>query len=639
MAALSVGQGLTMNSMTQPVGLRRLELSNEDAVRESLDLLASGGCEQSVFLRSVQERFHSEPDVHWEVLSQLDQYYRRGKIKPEVFQSVKMALAGSALRGTEETAANVTVPAAINPTVTVAVAASAAAQPLEIGDVLRNRYRIEGILGRGGMGTVFEAEDDYRLDLAPNGRRLAIKVLHTAVTQRAELLNELRREFQHVQLLSHPNIVRVYEFDRDGPLAFFSMELLKGILLSRLLITRKRLPLPRANALTIIRDVGAAVAHAHSRGVMHGDINPQNIFLTTRGEVKILDFGASHQLIAATTIAPGEAAAPFAAPAFATPGYASCQVLEGQAPDARDDVFALACVAYLLFSGSHAFSESSAVAARAAGSRPARPAHLTNGQWRALRSGLRWEREERPADMQQWLDEMDLGPATSLPPLSELLDAPMVRKKDHTWAAVFLLIALGLAGVWAFTQVKPLPSMATLPTESIEAAKPADVTHEPSAAPETAAAAAAAPEAIDDRPPTEPAARAPSVATSAPVESVKPTAPAAPSKIEMAAATVEVSAQDKYAHISVRRKGNLHGEVGFTWWTESGTAKPGIDFAPVVPQVEHIEDGKSTVILSVPLSATARAQPKSFYVVIDQPEGNAKLGAQTLAMISLSATN
>ncbi len=133
------------------------------------------------------------------------------------------------------------------------------------------------------MGTVFEAVDDFRLAAPPSGQRLAIKVLHTAVTKRAELFAELRREFQNLQLLSHPNIVRVYEFDRDGPLAFFTMELLNGALLSRVLLSRKPLRLEFAHSLAVIRDVGAAIAHAHSRGVVHGDINPQNIFITGRG--------------------------------------------------------------------------------------------------------------------------------------------------------------------------------------------------------------------------------------------------------------------------------------------------------------------------------------------------------------------
>ncbi len=82
--------------MTQPVGLKP-QIADEEAVRAELDLLAEGGCDQMAFLRSMQQRFQFAPDGTWEVLAQLDQYYRRGKIKAEMFQAIKAALAESAL--------------------------------------------------------------------------------------------------------------------------------------------------------------------------------------------------------------------------------------------------------------------------------------------------------------------------------------------------------------------------------------------------------------------------------------------------------------------------------------------------------------------------------------------------------------
>jgi hypothetical protein len=103
----------------------------------------------------------------------------------------------------------------------------------------------------------------------------------------------------------------------------------------------------------------------------------------------------------------------------------------------------------------------------------------------------------------------------------------------------------------------------------------------------------------------------------------------------MTSDTVEVPAAESLALLSVHRKGSLRGETSFTWWTESGTAKPGIDFLPVVPQLAHIGDGKSSVSLSIPLSKAPRTQSKSFYVVIDQVDGGAALGARTLTMVTL----
>src|SRR5450631_1876836 len=128
-------------------------------------------------------------------------------------------------------------------------------------------------------------------------------------------------------------------------------------------------------------------------------------------------------------------------------------------------------------------------------------------------------------------------------------------------------------------------------------------------------------------------------ATATPVAATPPMArsagPSFPSKVEMTTDTVEVPAAELLAIVSVRRKGNLRGETNFSWWTESGTAKPGIDFSAVVPQLATIGDGKSSVSLSVPLSNIPRTQQKSFYVVIDQSEGGAVVGARTLTMITL----
>jgi hypothetical protein len=110
---------------------------------------------------------------------------------------------------------------------------------------------------------------------------------------------------------------------------------------------------------------------------------------------------------------------------------------------------------------------------------------------------------------------------------------------------------------------------------------------------------------------------------------------AGPSKIELAVDTLDVAAAESSAQVTVQRKGSLRGATSFTWWTESGTAKPGIDFSAVVPQLANIGDGKSSISLSIPVSNAPRVQSKSFYVVIEQSEGGAVLGARTLTMVTL----
>ena len=621
----------------------------------------------------MREQFDGDRDQSWEVLSLLDQYYRRGKIRAEVFQAVKSRLEGSALGATEDAAP--TLRAAPSKTVTAPTGAPydtvsgkfkaaprRAAREVTIGDVLRNRYRVQAVLGHGGMGTVFEAIDEYRLDLPTSGQRIAIKVLHTAVTQRDELLAELQREFQHLQLLSHPNIVRVHEFDRDGDVAFFTMELLRGALLGRVLSARNAIALPRPYALAIIRDVGAALSHAHSQGVVHGDINPQNIFITNDGEVRVLDFGASHKLLQNTESADGEwtERAP-----LATPGYASCQVLEGQHPNTRDDLFAFACVAYLLLSGEHPFLSRTAAEARAQHLTPRRPPGLTGHQWRALREGLHWERERRPGNVQEWLDSIDLrAAARRLPALSALVGIPPPRKRRRMLAttAVIGVALLAAGGYWAATDYDSLTNDITAwgaQARSGVANAGAFISHlidnERRSAPVVVDTGK---QSVVERPaavtPDLPARPAISKQTPLPdVERPRPvpfataaTPPPAgdtpnraantgPVHIEMTADTVDVAATELTARVTVRRRGNPYGEANFTWWTESGTAKPGVDFAPVTPHVERFADGSNSVNLNITVSDQPRSQSKSFYVVIDRTESGPALGARTLTLVTI----
>ncbi len=573
-----------------------------------------------------------------------------------------------------------------------------------VGDVLRGRYRIQEVLGHGGMGTVFGAEDEYRLDLPDTGRRLAVKVPHTAVTLREDLLAEIQREFQHLQLLSHPNIVRVHEFDRDGDIVFFTMEALDGLLLGRVLDSRNAIALPRPHALSIIRDVGAALSHAHSRGVVHGDVNPRNIFLTNDGEVRVLDFGASHPVLDDAGTVDG---VPGLRMAMATRGYASCQVLEGHRPDARDDVFAFACLMYVLLSGAHPFPNRTAVEACAQRWKPSRPGRLTGRQWRVLREGLRWEREQRPRDVQGWLNRFDLeGASPHLPALGALLKAPVRRRSGAMLVAAGAIgLALLLAvGYWGFTDgdslmadaaawsakarsalsgttglnppavdnspavpapstdamppsrpaippaaglmpptVRPRPG-APSPAQNAASAPPSPPTPTPAPARAPGSAsmlshpAASAPQpAVSARTPaaTTPAARNPGAATPAIGDAAIRNGAAGAARIEMAADTVDVLPADRMAHVVVRRRGTTRGTTDFTWWTESGTAKPGVDFAPATPRVEHFDDGSNSVTLNIPVSDLPRSQPKSFYAVIDRTESGAALGTRTLTMVTI----
>ena len=107
----------------------------------------------------------------------------------------------------------------------------------------------------------------------------------------------------------------------------------------------------------------------------------------------------------------------------------------------------------------------------------------------------------------------------------------------------------------------------------------------------------------------------------------------------MAADAVDVFPADRTAHVTVRRRGNPHGAASFTWWTESGTAKPGLDFVPVMPHLERIADGQTSASLSIPVTDAPRSREKSFYVVIDQTESGTTVGGRTLTMVTLQPSD
>jgi serine/threonine protein kinase len=221
-------------------------------------------------------------------------------------------------------------------------------------------------------------------------------------------------------------VINVFDIDHDGDTVFYSMELLSGTRLSHLLRRIDGAVLQRRFALAIIRDIGAAVAHAHARGVVHADLKPSNIMITLDGEVRVLDFGGVSMPTREPWVSEGEDDEASYQPA--TPAYASCEQLERRRADPRDDIYALACIAYVLLAGRHPFDHVSSIDARARGMRASRPAGVSLAQWRALRRGLAWGREKQTVPIETWLTRIGVaGAARQLPPLAALTSAIATR--------------------------------------------------------------------------------------------------------------------------------------------------------------------------------------------------------------------
>jgi serine/threonine protein kinase len=283
--------------------------------------------------------------------------------------------------------------------------AAAGATPTR-GSIIKDRFVLEEELGRGGMGVVYKARDLRKEEAQDRNPYVAIKLLNDEFRRHPESLKALQRESRKAQHLAHANVVTVYDFDRDGATVFMVMELLEGKSLDRVIREHEETGLPVDKALRLTRDMCRAMAYAHEQGVVHSDFKPANAFLTKSGVVKVFDFGIAraakrdHNATGSTTLFdPGTLGA-------LTPTYASCEMIEGLEPDPRDDVYAIACVTYELLTGKHPFNRLSAVQARDKKMVAKRPRGLKRHQWKALKRGLAFDREQRTASALQFLNEL-----------------------------------------------------------------------------------------------------------------------------------------------------------------------------------------------------------------------------------------
>jgi len=216
--------------------------------------------------------------------------------------------------------------------------------PPLVGGVLASRYEIRALLGRGGMGEVYEAADRH-LD-----RTVAVKVLRPELAADRRFLARFRREARTAAGLGHPGIVAVHDIAESDGRVFIVMELVPGITLGQL--ARREGPMDPARAARLVAGAADALAHAHDRGVVHRDVSPGNIMVTPSGEVKVLDFGIARA-------ARGSGAARSGSDAHGTLAYVAPEQANGGGGDQRADVYALGAVLYELLAGRPPFEGAS----------------------------------------------------------------------------------------------------------------------------------------------------------------------------------------------------------------------------------------------------------------------------------------
>ena len=403
-----------------------------------------------------------------------------------------------------------------------------------IGQVLDGRYRIDHVLGEGGMGIVYHATH------AVLGKPMAIKVLRGEAAKDPDTVKRFVQEAQASSTIGHPNIVSISDFGHlpDGA-AYFVMEHLEGETLTQLML--RQAPLSPRAAARILRGIGSAMAAAHARGIIHRDLKPDNVFMAQLGDpepvVKILDFGiakvggANNKLTRTGMI-------------FGTPYYIAPEQAAGQAVDARTDIYALGVIAYELLTGRVPFEGDTFVGILGKHMfEPPTPPGQLQGSAIALEPmvlrALAKKPEERYPNVDALLDDMNARIEASAPGFSgeyaaqgAVMDAaiaaagggskggsaratediplPTGKGKLYALAAVvaLVLVAIVIGVATSFGSADPAPTVSRPPTPT-SAATSSATAQGPAAtmAAPTVARAAAAPTPdvarvhIDSRPP------------------------------------------------------------------------------------------------------------------------------------------
>jgi serine/threonine protein kinase/Flp pilus assembly protein TadD len=343
-------------------------------------------------------------------------------------------------------------------------------------------YRIIKKLGAGGMGEVYLALDT-KLD-----RKVAIKVLRPDWLEVEHLKKRLLREAQAAAKLDHPNICAIYDVNEAESLTFIVMQYIEGETLAEKM---ERKPLEVSNALAIVEQAGEGLAEAHAHGIVHRDIKPQNMMLTTRGQLKILDFGLAKQMRSSDSV-------DFEAPTatlLSTPGlvvgtmpYMSPEQVQGEPLDASSDIFSLGVTLYEILAGKHPFKDKSAAVTM---SRILLGEPIPTEQFQAqvspelqtlLSKMLRKDKAARYQSAQDFLTDLRQLPAqlpandteadarrtkdvSAITPTEKLADSILSKAQRNKWALLASALALILLAVaisrWLATEHSD--SLAILP--------------------------------------------------------------------------------------------------------------------------------------------------------------------------------
>ncbi|MCF5709540.1 protein kinase [Pseudomonas syringae] len=276
-------------------------------------------------------------------------------------------------------------------------------------DVLSGRYRLERVLGMGGMGVVWQARDLLHDMAGEPDPLVAIKLLKDDLVEAPDSARLLYSEFAMTRHLHHPNVIRAYAFERDSESnrTFMTLEFMRGISLDRLLRERvERLPWDECRQIAVA--LLDALAHAHEKSILHGDVKPGNIMLTAKG-LRLFDFGLGQPVKGELCGLPCLDRQRLQA---STARYAAPEMDEGGPLTARADLYAVALLLYEMFVGRKAFTELSAIQLRSerVGVVLEKPPALPSRCWPALRSALMLEASDKHGSPRRLLEVFQDAP-------------------------------------------------------------------------------------------------------------------------------------------------------------------------------------------------------------------------------------
>ncbi|MDN3681071.1 serine/threonine-protein kinase [Vibrio tapetis subsp. quintayensis] len=257
-----------------------------------------------------------------------------------------------------------------------------------IGTMVKGRYKLDALIGHGGLCDVYRATDRVLESSGAEFPFVALKILQKEYVNQPETARMLIREAQNTQKLSHPNIIRVFDFGVDQQIYYLVMEYLDGETLEQVIQRSRPNGLQFTKALSLLNQVLDALEYAHNQDIIHADLKPANIMLTSNGQIKIFDFGVSkvfkikQDQYAAARIDTSDVVGGY------TPNYASLNVINGSEPTQTDDLFAFCCITYELLTCKHPYSRKQADIALKEGIKPNKPANIPTTKWKALNQHL-----------------------------------------------------------------------------------------------------------------------------------------------------------------------------------------------------------------------------------------------------------